>query len=95
MQSLNASLATSCVQQSSINKYLDFLLSMNIALFCVSHVSCLNNMSLDGSQLHDYTSASLESDAVCSLNITAATAPMSNTGTKSKIVQNFGPSVFD
>ncbi len=51
-------------------------------------------MSLDGSQLHDYTSASLESDAVCSLNITADTAPMSNTGTKSKIVPNFWAFIF-
>ena len=48
-------------------------------------------MSLDGSQLHEHTSASLESDrsdAVCSLNSTPAT-PMSNTGTKSKIVPKF------
>jgi len=48
-------------------------------------------MSLDGSQLHEHTSASLESDcsdAVCSLNSTPAT-PMSTTGTKSKIVPKF------
>ncbi len=43
-------------------------------------------MSLDGSQLYEDTRASQDSDAVNRLN---STTPMSNTGTKSRIVPKF------
>jgi hypothetical protein len=46
------------------------------------------NMSLDGSHLYEDTRDSQDSDAVNSLN---STTPMSNTGTKSRIVPKFGP----
>ncbi len=59
------------------------LWSINIALFSASHVRQLKNMSLDGSQLYDDTIASQDSDAFNSLN---STTPISNTGTKSRIV---------
>jgi hypothetical protein len=46
-------------------------------------------MSLDGSQLYEDTIASQYSYAVNSLNITTTTTPVSNTGTKSRIVPKF------
>ncbi len=44
------------------------------------------NISLDGSQLYEDTIASQDSDAVITLN---STTPLSNTGTKSRIVPKF------
>ncbi len=46
----------------------------------------IKNISLDGSQLYEDIIASQDSDAVISLN---STTPMSNTGTKSRIVPKF------
>jgi hypothetical protein len=58
----------------------------HVRQFSVSHVRQFKNISLDGSQLYEDTIASQDSDAVISLN---STTPMSNTETKSRIVQKY------